>query len=63
MEKIISELQTLKEDRPHLYLDDNTIRAYIEDNMELLIDEIREQVEVNYPEYDRIDVLLDKEVN
>lgn len=45
MENIVSYLVALLEDRPHLILDDETIKGYIEDNMEQLIDEIREEVD------------------
>ena len=45
MEDIVSKLVTLLEDKPYLILDDETIKGYIEDNMEKLIDEIREEVD------------------
>jgi hypothetical protein len=44
MEKIVSELLTLLEDKPHIVLDDNTIWAYIEDNKDELIKEIRKKM-------------------
>ena len=33
MEDIVSKLVTLLEDKPYLILDDDTVKAYIEDNM------------------------------
>lgn len=45
MEDIVSKLVTLLEDKPYLILDDDTVKAYIEDNMDKLIEEIREEVD------------------
>lgn len=45
MEDIVSKLVVLLEDKPYLILDNETIKAYIEDNMEELIEEIREEVD------------------
>ena len=45
MENIVSKLVTLLEDKPYLILDDDTVKAYIEDNMDKLIEEIREEVD------------------
>ena len=45
MKDIVSKLVTLLEDKPYLILDDDTIKAYIEDNMEELIEEIRKEVD------------------
>ena len=45
MEDIVSKLVTLLEDKPYLILDDETIKGYIEDNMDKLIEEIREEVD------------------
>lgn len=44
MENIISKLVALLEDKPYLILDDDTIKAYIEEDMDKLIEEIREEV-------------------
>lgn len=43
MQDIIAMLDCLKQDKG-FYIDDNTIRQYIEDNMQLLIDEISKEV-------------------
>lgn len=40
---IITMLDCLKQDKG-FYIDDDTIRQYIEDNMQLLIDEISKEV-------------------
>ena len=45
MEDIVSKLVTLLEDKPYLILDDETIKGYIEDNMDKLIEEIREELD------------------
>lgn len=45
MEDIVSKLVTLLEDKPYLILDDDTIKAYIEEDMDKLIEEIREEVD------------------
>ena len=45
MEDIVSKLVALLEDKPYLILDDDTIKGYIEDNIEELIDKIREEVD------------------
>ena len=44
MEEIISILVELKEDKPHLVITDNLIKQYIEDNIDLLVEEIKEEV-------------------
>ena len=44
MEDIVSKLVTLLEDKPYLILDDETIKAYIEEDMDKLIEEIRYEV-------------------
>lgn len=56
MEDIVSKLVALLEDKPYLILDDETIKAYIEDNMDKLIEEIREEV----IRYRSIDLFLDE---
>ena len=44
MEEIIEMLIALKEDKPELVLTDDIIRNYIEDNIDLLVEEIRKEV-------------------
>lgn len=44
MEKIIFEIVTYKEDNPHVYITDDMIKAVIEDNIDELIEEIREEI-------------------
>lgn len=44
MEEIIGMLVTLKEDKPQLIITDDIIRAYIEDNIDVLIREIKEEL-------------------
>lgn len=44
MEDIIMKLQALKEDKPHLIITNDIIKSYIEDNIELLIAEIKENL-------------------
>lgn len=43
MEEIICMLHSLKEDKG-FYIDDDIIKQYIEDNIQLLIDEISKEV-------------------
>lgn len=45
MEEIISKLVTLLEDKPYLILTDDDIKSCIEDDIDLLVKEIREEVE------------------
>lgn len=44
MEEIIGMLAALKEDKPQLIITDDIIRAYIEDNIDVLIREIKEEL-------------------
>lgn len=44
MEDIIMKLQALKDDKPHLIITEDIIKSYIEDNMELLIKEIKKEI-------------------
>ena len=44
MEEIIGMLIALKEDCPGIYITDEMIKEYIEDNIQTLIDEIREEL-------------------
>ena len=44
MEKIIFDIETYKEDNPHVYITDDMIKAVIEDNVEELIKEIRKEI-------------------
>lgn len=44
MEKILFEIETYKEDNPHVYITDDMIKAVIEDNIDELIKEIREEI-------------------
>lgn len=44
MEKILFDIETYKEDNPHVYITDDMIKAVIEDNMDELIKEIREEI-------------------
>ena len=45
MEEIIGKLVALKEDKPYIYLTDDIIKEYIEQDIELLIEEVRKGVE------------------
>ncbi len=44
MEKILFDIETYKEDNPHVYITDDMIKAVIEDNIEELIKEIRKEI-------------------
>lgn len=44
MEKIICDIETYKEDNPHVYITDDMIKGVIEDNIDELIKEIREEI-------------------
>ena len=44
MEKILFDIETYKEDNPHEYITDDMIKAVIEDNIDELIKEIREEI-------------------
>lgn len=44
MEKILFDIETYKEDNPHVYITDDMIKAVIEDNIDDLIKEIREEI-------------------
>ena len=44
MKEIIEMLTTLKEDKQGLIITDDLIKQYIEDNIELLIKEIKEEL-------------------
>ena len=44
MEKILFDIETYKEDNPHVYITDDMIKAVIEDNIYELIKEIREEI-------------------
>lgn len=44
MESIIGSLQALKEDKPWIYITDDDIKQYIEDNIDELIRQIREEL-------------------
>ena len=44
IEQIISDIQTYKEDNPHLVITDDEIKDLIEENMEKLIKEIEEEL-------------------
>lgn len=44
MEKIIMDIITYKEDNPHVYITDDMIKGVIEDNIDELIKEIREEI-------------------
>lgn len=44
MSEIIEDIMTLKEDKPELYITDEIIKGYIEDNIEILIEEIRREI-------------------
>lgn len=44
MNEIIGMLEALKEDNPQLIITDDIIKEYIEEYMELLIDEIRAEL-------------------
>ena len=44
IEQIISDIQTYKEDNPHLVITDDEIKDLINDYMEKLINEIKEEL-------------------
>lgn len=44
MEKILFDIETYKEDNLHVYITDDMIKAVIEDNIDELIKEIREEI-------------------
>ena len=44
MDSIIGNLQALKEDKPWIYITDDEIKQYIEDNIDELIKEIRKEL-------------------
>ena len=44
MEKILFDIETYKEDNPHVYITDDMIKVVIEDNIDELIKEIREEI-------------------
>ena len=44
MEKIIFDIETYKEDNPHVYITDDMIKGVIEDSIDELIKEIREEI-------------------
>ena len=44
MEKILFDIETYKEDNPHVYITDDMIKAVIEDSIDELIKEIREEI-------------------
>jgi hypothetical protein len=44
MEKILFDIETYKEDNPHVYITDDMIKAVIEDNIDELIKEIRKEI-------------------
>lgn len=44
MEKILFDIETYKEDNPHVYITDDMIKAVIEENIDELIKEIREEI-------------------
>lgn len=44
MEKIIGMLQALKEDKPQIVITDEMIKQFIEENIEVLIDEIQREL-------------------
>lgn len=44
MEYIIMQIEALKDDKPWIYITDDVIKDYIEDNIELLIKEIKENL-------------------
>lgn len=44
MEKILFDIETYKEDNPHVYITDDMIKAVVEDNIDELIKEIREEI-------------------
>ena len=45
MEEIVFEIKTLMEDKPHLILTDDIIKGYIEENIDLLVEEIKREME------------------
>lgn len=44
MEKVLFDIETYKEDNPHVYITDDMIKAVIEDNIDELIKETREEI-------------------
>lgn len=45
MEEIIEKLVALREDKPYIYLTNDIIKEYIEQDIELLIKEIKKSLE------------------
>ena len=44
MEEIIGIIQALKEDKPELIITKDLIKEYIEDNIDMLVDEVYEEI-------------------
>lgn len=44
MEKILFDIETYKEDNPHVYITDDMIKGVIENSIDELIKEIREEI-------------------
>ena len=44
MEKILFDIETYKEDNPHVYITDDMINGVIEENIDELIKEIRKEI-------------------
>lgn len=44
MEKILFDIETYKEDNPHVYITDDMIKGVIEESIDELIKEIREEI-------------------
>ena len=44
MEEIIGMIQALKEDHPELIVTDELIKEYIEDNMDMIVNDIRKEI-------------------
>lgn len=44
MEKILFDIETYKEDNPHVYITDDMIKGVIEENIDELIKEIRREI-------------------
>lgn len=45
MEDIVNKIYALKEDKPELVITESLIRQYIEDNMESIINDIKDEID------------------
>lgn len=45
MEDIVNKIYALKEDKPELVITESLIRQYIEDNMESIVNDIKDEID------------------